>query len=109
MTGLAVAVPVAALAALGAVRSAGQEVVELPAEDRPLDGAFEEVYRIGSFGGEEWETFGSVAGMTFDEAGNLYVVDGQASRIVVVDREGALVRTVGNAGEDRASSATGRQ
>ena len=99
MTGLAVAVPVAALAALGAVGSAGQEVVELPAEDRPLDGAFEEVYRIGAFGGEEWETFGSVAGMTFDEAGNLYVVDGQASRIVVVDREGGLVRTVGNAGE----------
>lgn len=98
MTGLAVALPAIALAASAVVPSARQEIVELPAEDRPLDSAFEEVYRIGSFGGEEWETFGSIADMGFDQAGNLYVVDGQASRIVVVDQRGDLVRTFGRAG-----------
>lgn len=100
VTGLAAALPVVALAASAAAASpARQEIVELPAEDRVLDSTFEEVYRIGSFGGEEWETFGDVADMAFDQAGNLYVVDGQALRIVVVDREGALVRAFGDAGE----------
>ena len=99
-TGLAAALPVVALAASAAAASpARQEIVELPAEDRVLDSTFEEVYRIGSFGGEEWETFGDVADMAFDQAGNLYVVDGQALRIVVVDREGALVHAFGDAGE----------
>ena len=87
------------LAASAALPHARQEIVELPAEDRILDSAFEEVYRIGSFGGEEWETFGDLADMAFDQAGNLYVVDGQALRIVVVDRDGALVRAFGDAGE----------
>ena len=99
MTGLAVAVPAVALAVSVAAPSGRQEIVELPAEDRVLDSAFEEVYRIGSFGGEEWETFGNVAGMGFDQAGNLYVMDSQASRIVVVDREGAFVRAFGGPGE----------
>lgn len=119
VTGLAVAFPIVALAAsvdasptaltAGSVAAstatsapaspARQEIVELPAEDRVLDSAFEEVYRIGSFGGEEWETFGAVADMAFDQAGNLYIADGQASRIVVVDREGAFVRVFGDAGE----------
>ena len=106
-TGLAAAFPVVALAvsavaspaASAATSPARQEIVELPAEDRVLDSAFEEVYRIGSFGGEEWETFGAVADMAFDQAGNLYVADGQASRIVVVDRDGAFVRVFGAAGE----------
>lgn len=99
VTGLAAAFPVVALAASAAVLPARQEIVELPAEDRFLDSTFEEVYRIGSFGGEEWETFADVAGMAFDEAGNLYVLDSQASRIVVVDREGTFVRAFGDAGE----------
>ena len=36
---------------------AAQEVVELPAEDRILDAEFEEVYRVGSIDGDEWEVF----------------------------------------------------
>lgn len=92
--------PVAATATLPPSPSAHlQQVVELPAEDRFLDAAFEEVYRIGSLGGEEWETFGSIGGMAFDPAGNLYVMDDQASQIVVVDPQGAFVRTIGQAGE----------
>ena len=56
-----------------------QQVIELPAEDRLLAADFEEVYRIGSFGGDEWEVFGRVGGLAFDAAGSLYVLDSQAA------------------------------
>jgi hypothetical protein len=76
-----------------------QQVVDLPAEDRPLQAGFEEVYRIGSIDGDTWETFGDVAGTAFDAAGNLYVFDRQASRVTVVDRSGRFVREVGKPGD----------
>jgi hypothetical protein len=87
--------------ALGAAAGAigAQQVVELPGEDRPLSAGFEEVYRIGSLDGELWETFGAIADVAFDDAGNLHVLDRQASRIVTVDPQGRLVREVGQAGE----------
>jgi len=37
---------------------AAQEVVELPGADRALSSDYEEVYRVGSFDGDVWETFG---------------------------------------------------
>jgi hypothetical protein len=80
-----------------ALRAQGR--VELSADDRPLATDFGEVFRIGSLDGEEWETFGEIAGTAFDAAGNLYVFDRQASRITVVDGEGRLVRTVGGPGD----------
>ena len=82
-----------------AVSLAAQEVIELPAEDRLLEADFNEVYRVGSLAGDEWETFGNVYGVAFDRTGNLYVVDSQAARIVVVNPEGELVRLLGGAGE----------
>ena len=42
--------------------------------------------------GGGWDTFGSVEGLGFDGAGNLYILDTQAVRISVVDPEGNLVR-----------------
>lgn len=78
---------------------AAQDVVEIPAADRPLAVPFDEVYRVGSFDGEVWETFGEIAGLAFDAAGNLYILDRQASQITVVDAEGSFVRTVGQPGE----------
>lgn len=78
---------------------AAQEVVELPAEDRPLAADFEEVYRIGSLGGDAWETFGDIAGVAFDAAGNLHVLDRQASVITVVDPDGGFLKEVGGPGD----------
>ena len=74
------------------------QVVELPAEDRLLDADFEEVYRVGAVTGEDWETFGNVHDLAFDRLGNLYVVDTQGARIVVVNPEGGFVRQLGGVG-----------
>ena len=70
----------------------GQEAIELPLEDRPLDASFEELYRLGSLDGGSWDTFGDVASLGFDGDGNLYVLDAGAVRIYVVDLQGNLAR-----------------
>ena len=85
--------------ATGVVPLAAQEVIELPREDRYLDADFEEVYRVGTWTGDDWEAFGNVDGVTFDQSGNLYLVDTQAARIVVVNTEGGFVRQFGGTGE----------
>ena len=82
-----------------AVPLAAQEVVELPAVDRILDAEFEEVYRVGSIDGDEWEVFSRVTAVGFAESGNLYVMDDQGGRIVVVSREGEFVREFGRIGD----------
>jgi len=78
---------------------AAQQVVELAAEDHVLDGDFEEVYRVGSVAGEDWETFGNVRDLAFGPTGNLYVVDTQGARIVVVNPDGGFVRLLGGVGQ----------
>ncbi len=40
---------------LAAVAATAQQVVDLPGEDRWLEPRFEEVYRLGSPGGADWE------------------------------------------------------
>ena len=94
---------VATLFITGLAASAGplaaQEVIELPAEDRLLAADFEEIYRLGSLDGGGWDTFGSVEGLGFDGAGNLYILDTQAIRISVVDPQGNLVRQFIGEGE----------
>lgn len=78
---------------------AAQQVIELPADDRPLDAEFQEVYRVGSFSGDEWEIFGRVSAVGFGQSGALYVMDDQGGRIVVVGREGEFVREFGRIGD----------
>ena len=90
----------AAWSAGGTTQSpAGQEVIRLSAEDRPLDAGFAEVYRLGSRMGDGWDAFGQVPDLGFDEAGNLYILDRGAVRIYVVDRQGNLVRQFIGEGE----------
>ena len=76
-----------------------QEVIELPAEDRILEAEFEEVYRVGSLDGDAWEQFSRVFAVGFGQSGDLYVMDDQGGRIVVVSREGEFVREFGRIGD----------
>ncbi|MYE34615.1 MAG: hypothetical protein F4X23_07145 [Gemmatimonadales bacterium] len=72
-----------------------------PAEDRPLQADFEEVYRIGGIAAEGWDAFTEIADLAFDAGGRLYVRDEAASstRIVVVDGVGGLVAEFGRRGD----------
>ena len=79
--------------------SAAQQVIEVPGEDRWLEVDFEELYRIGSVGGQEWEQFGNVTSVAFDGAGRLYVFDSQVDRIFLVDTGGTLIRAIGREGD----------
>ena len=85
--------------ALAAPALLAQEVVELPAEDRILEAEFEEVYRVGSVDGDEWELFRRVSAVGFGQSGDLYVMDDQGGRIVVVSEEGEFVREFGRIGD----------
>lgn len=84
---------------MSAGAAAAQEVIQITAEDRPLEADFEEVYRVGSLTGEDWEQFGRIYEVAFDGAGNAYLLDIDAFTVMVVDREGALVRTIGRQGD----------
>ena len=76
-----------------------QQVIELPGEDRWLEADFEEVYRVGSALGEAWEEFGTIGRVGFDDAGNLYLFDRLAARVVIVGPDGDFVREFGRRGE----------
>ena len=77
-----------------------QQVVHLPAEDRWLEPAIEEVYRVGAaVTGEEWEQFGRVRSLAFDGAGNLHIFDEQAQLVYVVSTDRRLIRQLGGEGE----------
>ncbi len=86
-----------ALVAPGA--AGGQAIKEIPAEDREIDPVAEEAYTVGSMLGEDWETFADVRSVGFDSEGNLYILDGDNHRIVVVGPSGALVREFGKEGD----------
>ena len=54
---------------------------------------------MGGLNAEEWAFFGGSEPIGFDGAGNLHVLNTQASQVVIVDPEGGLVRTMGRKGE----------
>ncbi len=93
-----------AMAAAGSVlftsaALSAQEIIDLPGEDRWIEPRFEEVYRIGTAFGEEWQQFGRVRKVAFDGTGQLHVFDTQAQQIHVVDGSGRLRLTLGGPGE----------
>ena len=59
----------------------------------------EDVYTVGAYMGEDWESFGLLADVAFDGAGNAHILDMGADRIVVVAPDGSFVRMVGGSGE----------
>ena len=85
--------------ALAAHPLAAQQTVEMPRRDRAVEVPMEEVFSVGTFDGADWETFGDIRQVAFDGSGNLYILDAQTSRFVIVDRNGAFVRMWGEEGE----------
>ncbi len=78
--------------------SAGQAVSTLSADDTELALIDELVFAVGSIDGEEWQAYGTVDAVAFDRHGNLYVLDGQNARVVVLDPAGNHLRTFGGRG-----------
>ena len=85
--------------ALGSPALQAQEVIELPSRDTRIEPEFEEVYRVGSIDGAEWEVFSRVSAVGFSQSGDLYVMDDQGGRIVMVNPEGEFVREFGRLGD----------
>ncbi len=77
----------------------GQERINLPATDRPLDGNPEGIFSVGELDGEDWEVFSKVTAVDFDPAGNLYVLDEENFRVFVYGETGELLRQFGSEGE----------
>jgi hypothetical protein len=77
---------------------AAQQTVRLPQRDRPLSERPADVFAIGREEGRSWEMFSGVRGVAFDRADNLYVLDGQNTRVVVFDAGGRFVREFGRRG-----------
>jgi hypothetical protein len=81
------------------VDSAGVEIVSNTGADRPIAWRFE---RLRAFGGRDDgpESFHGVGAgsVAFDAAGALYILDGANHRVVVFDRDGRHVRTLGRRG-----------
>lgn len=69
------------------------------AQDRHLSADFSEVYRIGGLGAPSWALFSTPGPMGFDASGNLYVLDRQASQVVVIGVDGRLIMSTGRRGE----------
>ena len=79
--------------------ASGSQAPGTRAVDQELAAVTEEVYTVGTFSGQDWETFGRIADVDFDADGNLYILDEGNYRVVVLDRDGALVRVIGSQGE----------
>lgn len=90
---------VAFTVALATAPGHAQEVIELTGEDRWLEADFQELYRLGTLGGEEWEQFGMLFDVDFAPGGDLYVLDMQTARLFVVGTDGRLVAELGGKGE----------
>lgn len=98
-TGWKVAAPLLAVALLAANAGAQGRVVTLPRADRPLAGAPATVYTLGAAEGSEEQMFGIIAGVAFDAAENLYVLDRQNARVMVYGPNGRFLRQIGRKGQ----------
>jgi hypothetical protein len=75
-----------------------QQAVSLPARDRAVEKPVRPVFTVGVADGAEHEMFGQVAGVAFDDAGNLFVLDRGNHRVVVYGPDGRFVRMFGRRG-----------
>jgi hypothetical protein len=80
---------------------AGQQVVNIPARDEPLQAALTDVFKVGRAEGASWELYGERRRIevAFDGTGNLHIFDPQNFRVVVVSPTGQFIREIGKQGE----------
>jgi hypothetical protein len=83
---------------LGAAPAAAQQVVWLPAQDRPVGGRITTVFAVGKMEGQSWEMLSNAEQAVFDRADNLYLLDRGNARVLVFDRAGRFVRQLGHKG-----------
>ena len=91
-------IPAIVAATLLATQAAAQQVVRLPARDRPLGGRITTVFAVGRMEGRSWEMLSNAEQAVFDRADNLYVLDRGNQRVLVFDRAGRFVRQLGHKG-----------
>jgi hypothetical protein len=86
------------VAAVAAAPAAAQQNVALPARDKALREKPAEVFTVGTVEGADWEMFSGIRSVVFDRSDNMYLLDGQNTRIVVFDARGRFVRQFGKKG-----------
>jgi hypothetical protein len=82
---------------VGTGASGGSGALDGP--DLAIDPATEDVYTIGALEGDEWETFGNISNVVFDDEGHLFILDRDAGHVVMVSPSGEYVRTIGRQGQ----------
>ena len=75
-----------------------QEVVALPEAGTETELTVEPAFTVGAADGEPWEVIGSVEAVAFGPGGELHVLDGQGTRVVVLDETGGHAWTFGRKG-----------
>ncbi|WP_420464345.1 6-bladed beta-propeller [Candidatus Palauibacter sp.] len=96
------AVALGLLAACGEEGGAGPPAGGSAGMDSPdfaVAPEWESLWTVGALDGEDWEVFGDVTDLVFNQAGDLFVLDEQAGHVVVFDRAGAHLRTISRQGE----------
>jgi hypothetical protein len=84
---------------LAAGSSDAQQVVTLPAADKPLSGQPQTLFSVGKEDGQDTEVFSFVPSVAFDAQGNLYVVDRDNARVQVFGPDGRFLRQIGQKGQ----------
>lgn len=92
--GIVWAVAAAAIAA----PAGAQQTVRLPGKDQALKDRPTPVFTVGTVDGRDWAMFSGIRSVAFDRSDNLYLLDGQNSRVVVFDAKGKFVRQFGRKG-----------
>jgi hypothetical protein len=75
-----------------------QGAADLPARDRPIQMALSEEISVGGIDAPPWAQFGAIAEVAFDSLGRLFVLDPTNHRVVIIDGDGRLIRTLGREG-----------
>ena len=90
------------LAACGGNGGAGTPAGTSAGMDSPdftINPELESRWVVGALDGEDWEVFGAIRDLAFNEVGDLFILDEQAGHVVVLDRAGAHLRTISRQGE----------